>query len=102
MKCGNASPLYSAIRCEVPVTLLIEHVDQLYTVAGAAPRSGQHQGDIASIADGAVACDGATILAAGRTQDVRDQVALAPGATVVDGRGYSLVPGFVDPHTHVV
>src|SRR5688572_24208031 len=83
-------------------TLLIEHLEQLYTVAGDGPRSGRDQGDIASIAGGAVACNGATIVAAGRTEDVRAQIALAPDAKVVDGRGHSLVPGFIDPHTHVV
>jgi imidazolonepropionase len=41
-------------------------------------------------------------VATGRTEDVRAQVALAPDAVVVDGHGHSLVPGFVDPHTHVV
>jgi imidazolonepropionase len=86
----------------MPATLLIEHLEQLYTVAGAVPRAGQQQGDISAISDGAIACEGATILAAGRTEDVRAQVALASGAIVVDGRGHSLVPGFVDPHTHVV
>ena len=84
------------------VTLLIEHLDQLYPVAGAGPRSGASQGDISSIADGAVACDGATIVAAGRTEDVHTHVALTRDTIVVDGRGHSLVPGFVDPHTHVV
>ena len=86
----------------MPVTLLVEHLDQLYTVAGAGPRAGANQGGINSIADGAVACDGPTIVAAGRTEDVRAQAALAPDAIVIDGRGHSLVPGFVDPHTHVV
>ena len=86
----------------MPATLLIEHLEQLYTVAGAVPRAGQQQGDISAISDGAIACEGATILAAGRTEDVRAQVALASGAIVVDGRRHSLVPGFVDPHTHVV
>lgn len=86
----------------MPVTLLVEHLDQLYTVAGAGPRSGADQGGIDSIPDGAVACDGPTIVATGRTDDVRAQVTLARDAIVVDGRGYSLVPGFVDPHTHVV
>jgi len=86
----------------MPLTLLIEHLEQLYTVAGGSARSGANQGDIGSIADGAVACDGATIVAAGRTEDVRAQGALARDAIVVDGRGHSLVPGFVDPHTHVV
>jgi len=86
----------------MPVTLLIEHLEQLYTVAGPGPRAGAHQGDITAIADGAVACDGATILAVGRTEDVHAQLKLAANAVVVDGRGHSLVPGFVDPHTHVV
>ena len=86
----------------MPVTLLIEHLDQLYSVAGAGPRAGSHQGDIGSIDDGAVACDGATIVAVGPTAEVRARVALAPGTVVVDGRGHSMVPGFIDPHTHVV
>ena len=30
------------------------------------------------------------------------EVELTPGATVVDARGGAVVPGFVDPHTHVV
>ncbi|MSO48781.1 MAG: imidazolonepropionase [Acidobacteria bacterium] len=84
------------------VTLLIEHLDQLYTVAGDGPRAGRRQGDIAPVADGAVACDGATIVATGTTAEVRARITLSPQATVVDGRGKSLVPGFVDPHTHVV
>jgi len=84
------------------VTLLIEHLDQLYTVAGPGPRAGARQGHIEAIADGAVACDGATIVATGSTAEVRAQVTLGPQATVVDARGQSMVPGFVDPHTHVV
>jgi len=83
-------------------TLLIEHLDQLYTVAGPGPRAGERQGNIQAVADGAVACDGPTIVATGSTADVRAQVTLAPQATVVDARGQSMVPGFVDPHTHVV
>lgn len=83
--------------------LLVEHLDQLYTVAGAGPRAGRRQGDIAPIADGAVACDASgTILAAGTTADVRQAVQITAETTIVDGRGRSLVPGFVDAHTHVV
>jgi imidazolonepropionase len=83
-------------------TLIIENLDQLYTVAGAGPRAGVRQGEISSIADGAVACDGATILSAGTTAEVRAAVEAGAGTQIIDGRGHSLVPGFVDPHTHVV
>jgi len=85
-----------------PCTLLVEHLDSLWTVAGQAPRSGPRQADVAAIADGAVASSGATILAAGTTAEVRASVRVDAGTRVIDGRGRSLVPGFVDGHTHVV
>jgi imidazolonepropionase len=84
-------------------TFLIEHLDQLYVVPGPAPRAGARQGDITPIADGAVACDAAgVIVAAGTTAEVRAAVRVGDEARVIDGRGRSLVPGFVDAHTHVV
>jgi imidazolonepropionase len=83
-------------------TLIIEHLSELWTIAGEAPRTGPRQGDVAPIPDGAIACDEATIVATGTTADVRAAVTIDSGTQVVDGRGRSLVPGFVDPHTHVV
>lgn len=83
-------------------TLLIEHLDQLYAVAGPAPRAGVRQGDHAATTDAAIACDGDRIVAVGTTEDVRAAVAIGPSTRVVDGRGRSLVPGFIDAHTHVV
>jgi imidazolonepropionase len=83
-------------------TLLIEHLDQLYTVAGPGPRAGARQGAITAIVDGAVAVTGETIIAAGTTAEVRAQISVSSHTEIVDGRGKSLVPGFVDPHTHVV
>jgi imidazolonepropionase len=83
-------------------SLLLEHLDQLYTVAGPAPRTGARQGDAAPIADGAVACAGSTILAAGETADVLRAIATDARTRRINGRGMSLVPGFVDAHTHVV
>jgi imidazolonepropionase len=84
-------------------SLLIEHLDQLYTVAGAGPRAGARPADIAPVADGALACDtDGMIIAAGTTAEVRSAAAITPDTRVLDGRGHSLVPGFVDAHTHVV
>jgi imidazolonepropionase len=83
-------------------SLLIEHLDQLYDVAGPAPRTGSRQGHLTPIADGAVAANAGRILAVGTTAEVRRQVSVDDSTRVVDGRGRSLVPGFVDPHTHVI
>ena len=83
-------------------TLVVQHLSELWTVAGVAPRAGARQGDIVPIADGAVACNGETILAVGSTAEVRTQVSIDSDTDVVDAGGRSLVPGFVDAHTHVV
>jgi imidazolonepropionase len=82
--------------------LLIEHLDQLYTCTGTAARSGAAQADAGLVTDAAVLSDGATIIAAGPTADVRRRAADPSAIQIIDGRGRSLVPGFVDAHTHVV
>ncbi len=83
-------------------TLVVEHLDQLYTVAGPWPRRGAAQAALPAITDGAVAVAGETIIAAGDTADVLRGIRRDDRTLTVDGRGRSLVPGFVDPHTHVV
>ena len=83
-------------------TLLITHLDQLFAVEGPAPRTGTRQGGLEPVTDGAVACDGDHIVAVGTTATVQAAVAVDRATVVVDGRGHSLVPGFVDAHTHVV
>ena len=52
--------------------------------------------------DAAIACAGPAILAAGATADVLRQITTNGHTRRIDGRGRSLVPGFVDAHTHVV
>jgi imidazolonepropionase len=83
-------------------SLIIEHLDGLWPVSGPAPRAGARQADHAVIADGAVACDGAEIVAVGTTGEVRARIQVTGSTYVIDGRGRALVPGFVDAHTHVV
>jgi imidazolonepropionase len=86
----------------VIASLVIEHLDELWIVPGPAPLRGAAQGRHQALRDGAIACDGAQILAAGSTGDVGQTVTMGPSTRVIDGRGKSLVPGFVDAHTHVV
>jgi imidazolonepropionase len=85
----------------VPIRL-IDRLDQLYTVAGPAPRSGPRQGDIAPIADAAIAWEGTRVVAAGARADVWKAIEGRRDLLVLDGRGKSMVPGFVDGHTHAL
>lgn len=81
--------------------VLIRHLRQLVTCAGPAPRAGARQREVEIIDDGAIAWDGERIAYAG--DDSTLPHAYADTATeTVDGRGFSLVPGFVDAHTHAV
>ena len=82
--------------------LLIRHIRQLLTCAGRAPKCGSAQRDVPIIVDGAVAADGERIIFAGRDADLPRHLAEATDAEVIDGRSLSIVPGFVDGHTHAM
>jgi imidazolonepropionase len=82
--------------------LVLRHCRQLLTCAGPAPRRGAEQGQLEVISDGALACDNGRVLFAGRTADLTHHVELPADAVVVDARAFSILPGFVDAHTHAV
>lgn len=82
--------------------LVIRRATSLVTCAGPAPRRGPAQRQIDAIPDGAVAAAGGRIVFAGPTADCDRAVRSAPDARVIDAAGCTVVPGFVDPHTHLV
>ena len=81
---------------------LIENADLIATCAGPAPRRGAAQHEAGTLRDGVVASHDGTIVYAGRADAVASHVDVQPGAIRIDARHCSVVPGFVDPHTHVV
>lgn len=81
---------------------LIRHIRTLVTPAGPAPRRGDDQRHVVSIGDAAIASQNGRIVFVGRDEDCERAVSPTPGAEVLDGSGHTVVPGFVDPHTHVV
>jgi len=81
---------------------LIRHIRTLVTPVGPAPRRGDDQRHVVSIGDAAIASQNGRIVFVGRDEDCERAVSPAPGAEVLDLSGHTVVPGFVDPHTHVV
>ncbi len=82
--------------------VLIDRADLVATCRGPAPRAGRSQGNIAAIAHASIAAWRGRIVAVGAADEVSRAVTLDEQATVIDGRGTTVVPGFVDSHTHIV
>ena len=80
----------------------IRHIRQLVACAGPAPRRGAAQADAPIVADGALASLDGRIAFSGADRDFARDVQLAGDARIIDGRLFSVVPGFVDAHTHAV
>jgi imidazolonepropionase len=81
---------------------LLLHASTLVTMEGEAiPRSGKAAREIGKISDGAVAIRGERIVAAGPTGGIVSRFE-APAEATWDLRGCTVLPGFVDPHTHVL
>ncbi len=84
----------------MPTSIIIRHANTVFTCAGPAPRCGAAQGDARPIHGASmVGVDG--VLTFVGPADEADRIAPA-GAAAIDAAGCTVVPGFVDPHTHVV
>lgn len=81
---------------------LIDNADLLATCAGPGPRRGSAQREISPICNASVAGFEGKIVFVGSAADAKASVTLAPHAQVVDAEGCTVVPGFVDPHTHLI
>ncbi|HEX6213976.1 MAG TPA: imidazolonepropionase [Vicinamibacterales bacterium] len=81
---------------------LIDNADLVATCAGLAPRRGSAQRDINGIPNASVAGFEGRIVFVGSATDASKTVTLTANAEVIDGVGCTVVPGFVDPHTHLV
>lgn len=81
---------------------IVRHARQLVTCAGPAPRRGPAQRETSPVADGAIASFEGRIVFVGTDAECRDRVTPAEGAKVIDATDATVVPGFVDPHTHII
>jgi len=83
------------------VDLIIKNAAELLTVKGASekPKTGKELQELDITNNGALAIDGRTIIDVGTTDYILDSYA---GGTVIDATGQVVMPGFIDPHTHLV
>jgi imidazolonepropionase len=83
--------------------LLVTGIGELATLsAGPVPRIGERAEELGLEHDAAVAIRDGRFAWIGRTRTVRREVRLRRGGTHLDARGGTVVPGFVDAHTHLL
>jgi imidazolonepropionase len=78
--------------------MLLHSASQLLTIAGS-PQGGHTLGNLGLIPDGAVLIRDGIIEAVGTTQKLRGAF---PHEEALDAAGSVVMPGFVDPHTHLL
>jgi imidazolonepropionase len=83
-----------------PIDLLIHSAAQVCVMPAhdGGPQRGSSLGDLGLVTDGAVAVRDGLIVAVGPTADLR---ARYTPAAMLDAGGCCVLPGFVDPHTHL-
>jgi imidazolonepropionase len=81
---------------------LIDNAALIATCAGPAPRRGARQGDISPLRHGVVAAHHGAIVYVGPHASLQDHVDVERDAVRLDAARATVVPGFVDPHTHLV
>ena len=78
--------------------MLIHSASQLLTLEGG-PQRGDMLGRLGIINDGAVLIRDGLVAAVGKSTDLRSAYSDEPA---LDAAGHVVMPGFVDPHTHLV
>lgn len=78
--------------------MIIHSASQLLTLQGG-PQRGADLGKLGIIEDGAVVIRDEKIVAVGKTADIR---VAYPHDPTLDAGGCVVMPGFVDPHTHLI
>lgn len=85
----------------IEADLAVVGISELATPQGRSARLGADLGRLHTIRDAAVATRGSRIVFVGTEREFRQQVALLPSGRSLDARGATVLPGFVDAHTHL-
>lgn len=105
MKARKAHKIRHVRRTESPAeqNLIIDNASELLTLSGdnLRPRRGEGLRDLGSIRNGTVVIEDGHISSVGPREEVLSSTD-TKGALVVDAKGKLVMPGFVDPHTHLV
>ena len=81
--------------------LLIHNLSEVATPRGTSPRLGPKQAEVERLGGVEVLCRDGKIAFVGTPAARATAFGELPGAQTLDARQGTLIPGFVDPHTHL-
>jgi imidazolonepropionase len=82
------------------VDFLIINASELLTLSGPKrPRIGNEMSDLGIIKNGAVAVNNGKIVGVGKTDNIKKKF---KAEETIDAKNKIVIPGFVDPHTHLI
>jgi imidazolonepropionase len=85
----------------IEADLTVVGISELATPQGQSARIGADLGRLRVVRDAALACRGDRVVFVGTERELPQAVRLAPGGRILDALGATVLPGFVDAHTHV-
>lgn len=85
----------------IPSDLTVVGISELATPLGSTALTGEAMGRLRVVRDAAVACRDGSLVFVGSERELGQAVALEPGGRTLDARGGTVLPGFVDAHTHL-
>ena len=85
----------------IEADLAVVGISELATSEGRSARLGSDLGRLRTVAEAAVACRDGRFVFLGTERDFHQRVALRPGGRTLDAKGGTVLPGFVDAHTHL-
>jgi imidazolonepropionase len=86
------------------VDLLIKNASELLTIEGKnqSPRTKADMADLGIIKDGCVAVSGKKICAVGKMDNIEGKIDISSDTKIINAYSKTVMPGFVDPHTHLI
>ncbi len=82
------------------MSILIKNIDCLVTCEGSHRKKGKEMNDANIIENGFVFIEDDIISAVGKDEEYKSYI--DDNTIIISGRGKTVTPGFVDPHTHLV
>lgn len=83
-------------------SIILKNASELVTVSGFEARNGEKMNDLGIIENGAVVIKDGVITHVGTTEEIMGQIEDTSAYEMVDCTGKTVMPGFVDSHTHFV